>query len=223
MDKMNIQFKTKFVLIGEIHGIRENIDVLKLFINLYLAAKEKFVVALEWPANLSGEINKYLFGIVGGLNWEKWPFINYKDGRISKEHLRFLFWLRTKNMHLSKNRKISIKCFDASANEWDKRDKSMAKNIKLTRGNVLAIMGNFHANKMKFELGGQKYMPLGSFLPQQETMAIKIEYLSGKFYNHKIKTVRGSIKSGLGLKKSKQKGFDYIYVIPKAHPVKMLV
>lgn len=223
MDNINIGFKTKFLLIGEIHGIRENIDVLKLFINLYLATKEKFVVALEWPANLSGEINKYLLGRADNLNWEKWDFINYKDGRISKEHLRFLSLLRARNVHLSKNRKISIRCFDASTNEWNARDKLMAKNLKSTRGNVLAIMGNFHANKMRFELSGQKYIPLGSLLPQQETMAIKIEYLSGKFYNHKIKTIRSKIKSGSGLKKSGQKGFDYVYVISKAHPVKMLV
>ena len=125
----------KFLLIGEIHGIKENIKTLKFILNSYLNLNKnnsRLVIAFEWPAELTGEINDYLKGKVK-LNWRKWNFVKYRDGRISKEHLKFLNWIKKINLKIPENKKIKIQCFDVSAKKWNTRDKKNGKNSSSVR------------------------------------------------------------------------------------------
>src|SRR5581483_9599923 len=134
----------KFLLIGEIHGVRENLDILKCFIIPHLAKKKKITVGFEWPARLSQEINDYISGKTKKIFPRKWKFAHNRDGRISKEHVQFLSWLR-------KN-KITVLCFDESLRSWNERDRAMAQNLQKASGNIIAITGNLHARKRKFVL-----------------------------------------------------------------------
>lgn len=215
--------KIKNLLIGEVHGIGENLEVLRLFVSLYLRKKIKFAVSFEWPSYLSEEINGYVLGRSNKLFWKNWNFIKDKDGRISSEHIKFLSWLRTKNLKLPTNRKIAVVCFDADARKWNERDRLMAGNIRITKQKVIAIMGNLHASKSKFKLDKKQCVPLGYHLPRKQTVAIKIVYLAGKFYNHGINNIKKQTKVNLGLSRNKKVvGFDYVYTIDIAHPISLL-
>lgn len=222
MTKLLNLSKIKFLLIGETHGIHENIIILKIFTNAYFSTNKKFAIGFEWPSILSSEINQYISGEIDKLSWRNWKFINDKDGRISKEHIAFLLWLRNKNLALPQSREISIICFDENSKQWNERDKKMAQNLKKSKIPVIAIMGNLHAQKTKFNFGKEKYMPVGFRLSGENSVAIKIGYLSGKFYNHGIKNIQRTKGMKLGLVKGEGDDFNYFYVVKEAHPIELL-
>src|SRR3989344_7461963 len=223
--------KIKFILIGEIHGIKENILFLESIINSFLEKKQNLIIGLEWPKNLSKEINNYIQRRIKKLLWRKWEFSNCPDGRISKEHLLFLNWLKRLNKKLPKDSKIRITCLDKGGRSWFERDKKMAENLlaisrEFPRSLVIAIMGNFHARRKTFIFENKKYIPAGSYLPPAQTMAIKIKYLSGSFLNVSLKKIKPQVIkkfiSGFRIEKSKISGFDYEIFVKKANPITIL-
>src|SRR3989338_1084199 len=142
----------QFILLGEMHGARENIEILNMFIEWATQLEEPLILGLEWPEQLTEEINNYVLG-ASSLSWSSWEFIKHKDGRISQEHIAFLEWLKDFNSRLDLAKKITIQCFDIEAEKWNERDKKMA-DVLLKRKSegvrFIAIMGNFHAKKEKF-------------------------------------------------------------------------
>lgn len=226
---LNLQ-RITFTLIGEIHGIKENVEVLKFLIKLYLKENDgKLILGFEWPIQLTSQINSYLKNR-NDLNWCKWNFVKYKDGRISKEHIDFLKWIKKINLRLPEIRKIKIQCFDVVEKQWNKRDKKMAdvflRKNRYKKVKIIAIMGNLHARKKEFFLNRKKYIPLGSYLPKHKTLTIKLEYISGYFCNEFVKkilpTKKINIISKLVFQKTREFGYDYILFIKKAHPIKLL-
>ena len=214
--------KIQFLLIGEIHGIHENINVLKIFVNAYFSTNKRFAIGFEWPSALSDEINQYILGEVDKLSWKKWKFVNDKDGRISKEHIAFLSWLRKKNLAFSSKKRILVICFDENSKQWNERDKRMSQNLEKAKMPVIAIMGNLHAQRTKFNFEKEKYTPIGFHLSGRNMIAIKINYLSGKFYNYGIKKIQRTKGIKLGLIKNDGNDFDYFYVVKEAHPIGLL-
>lgn len=221
----------KFLLLGEIHGVKENIGTLKLLVGSCLNKDDsRLVIAFEWPAELTGEINDYLKGKVK-LNWRKWNFVKYRDGRISKEHLKFLNWIKKINLKIPENKKIKIQCFDVSAKKWNTRDEKMARILlragKGKKNKVIAIMGNFHAQKEPFFMNTKKHVPLGTHLPKRATSNIKLEYLSGYFFNEKLKRfppIKNIKKIPISsFQKIKESGYDYVFYIKKANPISLLL
>lgn len=226
----NIDFlknkRIKYILLGETHGIRENLKVAKKITSFLIKQKTTPELALEWPKELAGKIKKFLKR-GSDLNWRSWKFYKYQDGRISKDHINFLEWLQGK--------KIKIICFDENKPnlDWNQRDKKMAQNIlesSKQRGNgkTLAIVGNLHAKKRGFLLGknSYKYVPLGSLLPRGKTVSVKLNYLSGFYFNidrekiisrHRAKAVLPNFF----VKKSRHTDYDYEIVIKKATPVSL--
>lgn len=224
--------QVKFVLIGEIHGVKENVEVLRLIARSYLKSKKnnKLILAFEWPHQLTNEINEYIINDLRRLEWKRWDFIKSNDGRIAKEHMLFLKWLKNFNRNLSKNKKIKIQCFDVVERDWNERDKKMANILlKLKRQKntqLIAIMGNLHAPKTEFILGDNKFIPLGSHFPMKETMSIRLEYSSGYFYNEHIKKIPLSSNMDIvgrsKLQKTNRPGYDYVFLIKTAHPIRPL-
>lgn len=148
-----------FIIIGETHGIKENLDVVKYFINFLTDQNIPTVFGIEWPSDLNMEINDYIIKNKSDLNWKRWAFSGSPDGRISKEHLKLIDWLRKKQ--------IPIKCFDDNDKDWNDRDKKMAINMlrisKEHKNNkVVALMGNLHAKKHSFDLNNQLCHPVVS-------------------------------------------------------------
>jgi|SRR3989338_8707964 len=215
----------QFILLGEMHGVRENIEILKMFIEWATQLEEPVVVCLEWPDQLTEEINDYLLG-VGLLRWSSWEFIKHKDGRVSQEHIAFLEWLKDFNLHLVK--KTTVQCFDVETGGWNERDKKMANILlkrKSERVRVIAIMGNFHAKKEKFFLDQEEHIPLGYYLPTASTTTIKLDYLSGSFFNKSQKEFinrETNDDTELLLKESQDPDYDFVLLIPRAHPVSLL-
>lgn len=78
----------KIIVFEETHGVRENLVLVKLFIDVLLKNKFSVLFAIEWPAGLNKEIEDFLNN-KAELSWKKWPFSRSPDGRISREHLRF--------------------------------------------------------------------------------------------------------------------------------------
>lgn len=82
----------KFLLIGEVHGVKENIKTLKSILDSYLSldrSSSRLVVAFEWPVEVAEEINDYLKGKIK-LSWRKWNFVKYGDGRKQERLKRLL-------------------------------------------------------------------------------------------------------------------------------------
>jgi len=217
--------RKQFILLGEMHGVRENTEILKMLIEWATQLEEPLILGLEWPEQLTEEINNYLLG-ASSLSWSSWEFIKHKDGRISQEHIAFLGWLKDFNSRLDLARKVTIQCFDVEAEGWNDRDKSMADVLLKRKNNkvrTIAIMGNFHARKEKFFLDEEEYIPLGSYLPATDTVAIKLDYLSGAFFNKSQKEFvsreNGDAKL---LEESRESGYDFILSIPRAHPTSLL-
>ncbi len=223
--------KETAIILGETHGIKENVIILKKFVEFYLKQNKCIILAFEWPKKLTTEINKYLCGKNKKINWEKWEFIAYNDGRISREHIKFLGWLKIKNKSLSKKLKVHVYCFDERGNTWNKRDKQMARNLffllkKNSQCKIVMIMGNLHARKKKFLIGREKYIPLASYLPEKCVISFKLKYVSGYFFNFSLKKIKLNKKEKLMksflIKRSRDLNFDYEIIIQKAHPITKL-
>lgn len=213
-----------FIVIGETHGIKENLDIIKYFINFLTDQRIPIILGIEWPSDLNMEINDYIKKNKSDLNWKRWAFASSPDGRISKEHLKFLGWLKKKQ--------ISIKCFDSNGKSWNDRDKKMAKNItdvfnKNKDHKIIALMGNLHAKKHSFILNGKVCRPLVSYLPKNKTVSFKINYLSGQYFNMFVKKIEPSKEIKTENKKSnliklKNSGYDYEIILKKATPINIL-
>lgn len=208
-----------FIIFGETHGAKENIVFIKRILNFYIKKKIPVTVALEWPIELNKEINKYIFQ-KSRLNWEKWKFSESPDGRISKEHLLFLKWLRDK--------KIKILCFSISGVGWNERDKKMAEKI-LAEYNVgkntkiLVCMGKLHARIEPFDFGKEKYTPVGYYLPKNNSIFFEADYLSGSYFNvglKKFKQQKIIFKESIRAVKNSENSLKVI--IKKATPVSIL-
>lgn len=218
---------SNFIFIGEIHGIKENLTITKNFLNFFKREKIPVILALEWPKELTVEINNFLQKKKNKLDWQNWRFSKSPDGRISKEHLDFLKWLRGKG--------IMLICFDEGGLMWNQRDKKMAQNIfnfykRNKSKKILAIMGNLHAKKKDFKFENKIYKPLSLYFSNKKLLTIKLEYLSGSYFNIKSKRIipKNKTKDVLKLfkfniKKSKSPFFDYMIFIKKAHSVKILI
>ena len=220
-----------FTLIGEMHGVRENLNVLKQLVQFKLHSKLPILLAFEWPKELEREVGLYIKGEADELVWQNWDFVKNGDGRFSKEHLTFLSWLRETNSLLSNDKKIRLTCFDVSAKNWNTRDRRMAKHllsvVKKRKQVVLVIMGNLHSRNKIFFIDKTKYIPLGSYLPRRQTVGVRLVYLSGSFYNLGLKKFDMSkeIKKLkiFEIKKAESKsGHDYVLHIKEAHATKLL-
>lgn len=107
----------------------------------------------------------------------------------------------------------------------------MAKILLQIKGGkkikIIAIMGNFHARKESFFLDAKKHIPVGVYLPKRATLSIKLEYLSGHFFNEKLKkfsSVKKLKKVPIsGFQKTKESGYDYVFYIKKANPISVLL
>lgn len=212
------------ILLGEIHGIKENIKIIKIFTETFIAEKIPIVLTFEWPHSLNKEINDFIGLRSKKFLWQNWKFYYYGDGRISREHIALLKWLRLINKGLPQKMRIVVNCFDYEEDDWNKRDKKMANNLKMLyhknpNKKILAIMGNLHASKSK----EAKVVPLGFNLRFLNPLSIKLEYDSGKFFNIGLKKINPSRKpvKSLNIKQYNGKEFDYKLIIPKAHPVSL--
>ncbi|MCK6463018.1 MAG: hypothetical protein L6Q29_04375 [Candidatus Pacebacteria bacterium] len=215
----NVLLKNRLIVVGEIHGAKENIFFIKKILSFYNKNDIPITLAMEWPSELTEEINRYIFK-KGKLNWLSWKFSESPDGRISKEHLDLIKWLRAKN--------IKLVCFSVGGLSWNERDKKMAENILAEYNQnkevkILVCAGRLHSRSKDFDFGKEKYTPLGYYLPKNETIFFELDYLSGNYFNVGLKKIRSkkiNVKKDISIIKNKNNIFKVI--IKKATPVHIL-
>lgn len=217
----------RYIIIGELHGVQENVIFLKEILNEYvLNTKEHVTFAFEWP--LTKEENKVLSSFVSGETdgaSDQFKSIMIKlysqqSGVFSDQHLSFVKEVRDINLKRSKNF-IDIIAFDPDISDWNERDKQMANNIKEASKKavtVFIVAGDLHARKYSFCLkSGEDYLfPLASHFPSEETFSVKLKYEKGKFFNFGVQDIPSKKESG---DNDESNFHDIVYSFKQATPV----
>jgi len=220
----------KIILLGEMHGVAENVEIIKTFITSLEAEDMSVLIALEWPKEINSDIHAFLNNTEAILPWQHWSFVQDKDGRISKEHVAFLQWLKTRNDILLPEKRHDVFCFSEKDKSWNTRDFKMAKNINSILNThsqkvLLAVMGNLHAQKKKLTLNGKIYAPLATHLPKEDIVIFKCNYHCGSFFNHTLQFFKSCEKcdnKSIFIKPDTTEKFDYYIIVPCAHAITLL-
>lgn len=203
---------SKVFIIGEMHGVKENIDV------AYTLFK-KFgfgTLALEWEPRLRNVAEKFLSS--GEIDFE--VIENSPDGRITAGHFSLIKKLKEEG--LLKN----LVCFDegSKGKGWNERDKNMAKSIVLNISNdyMLVIAGNWHAKTEPFNFDGDtvEKHPMGENVKNEipGVFSGKINYLSGQYHNYGVQEFKNVTKKPEQEAKFYMSDKDlYTFELPVAH------
>jgi hypothetical protein len=160
------------LLLGEIHGVREN----PLVIRALMKAFGLTSLALEWPGDLAPVIRAFLAS--GTLADDLWLWGG--DGRITAGHLAVL-------ADRAAAGPLELILFDgviAGDWSWSQRDEAMARRIlavSLPGARTLVVAGNAHTAVRPIDLG----VPMGARVAGQRpgTREVRISYGGGSFYN----------------------------------------
>lgn len=179
--------KQKVLLLGEMHGVQENPLLVEELVNKIRSVK---TVGFEYPNEIEPAFNQLPIPTKELLEYPPVQTM-MKDGRFSSTHLEVI-------ERLIKSR-IQIVCFDPKTptRDWNERDKGMADIItkyqeKNSDDKILLICGNLHAKTKPFKMATSTkddkpydYTPFGSYIKNQ--VNVKLNYLSGHFYNFGVK------------------------------------
>lgn len=205
--------KTRISVVGEIHGIKENIDFYKYLIKTF----DFKSIALEWPETYANIVEEYLKG-----NESHNILTNsIPDGRISLEMLKMLKELLQSNI-LQKMVYIDTYTPKNGKMDWNLRDKLMAEtlikssNLKIP---TLIVAGNMHIERNSFidTFSGEERIPMGVHLKNhfKEFPLIDIYYKKGTFYNFGVQELpKKDFENSLEI--SHKKYFDYYIWMEKA-------
>jgi hypothetical protein len=171
--------QSDIVLIGELHGVKQNIQITKTICQLIVQNKKSVIVAFEWPLSIDevDMINDYIVSRRHELPQSS--FFLDSDERFSIEHVQLL-------KHIRENfdpNTVSIQCFD-SFNFSENYEQEMADKLLAINRNentiIVAETGTIHARKRKSgtEIGSQ--IPMGFFISEKcKTFSIFLRYISG--------------------------------------------
>jgi len=176
----------RVTIIGEIHGIKENVEVTeKIFREMNKSGK--VVIGFEWPQSLVDD----------PINPDQSLL---DDGRYSSTHRVLLETLKKEG--------VEVFGFDIDKGDWegiaDKdvswRDEQMAKKVnevldKLESDEkMLLVCGDAHfqtrSSLIKVDGEIKTHIPMASMLHEPSVLAIHLKYLSGQFWNFGLKDVR---------------------------------
>ncbi len=212
-DLMSSLKSTKALLLGEVHGVKENVDVIYTLFKRFGFRN----LALEWRPELKGVTEKFLES--GELDFN--AIQESPDGRISAGHFALLQKLKTEGIL------EGVVCYDGGAEVqgWNARDEAMAKNIldSLSDTPTLIVAGNFHARTESFsfdEEAGEKH-PMGENIKNviPSIAAGRIAYRSGYYHNFGTKefTPLSEGESSSGPKFYRDENEVYIFELVEAH------
>lgn len=173
--------ETKLFILGEMHGVKENADVIYTLFKKFGFRQ----LALEWDPELKHIADKFLES--GELDFN--TIQDSPDGRITAGHFALLKKLKSEGM-LDK-----LVCFDddSGRGEWNARDAAMAKNILANLSDVptLAVAGNLHTRteSMTLENEPDEKHPMGEHIKKEipDVASGRIEYLTGQYHNYGVK------------------------------------
>jgi hypothetical protein len=204
---------TKLFLIGETHGVKENVDMIYTLFKKFSLHQ----LALEWPPELSPVIDEFLETRV--LNFKS--IETSSDGRITAGHFALIQKLHHEGL-LER-----VLCFDEGfreENSWNERDATMAECILRNRGTsaTLVVAGNLHAKTSPLVIDDEQVLPMGAHIKGTVTNVptATIQYLSGSFHNIGLREFHRTIPESPTPEPRcyrDQNGY-YVFEIPVAHP-----
>ncbi len=214
----------KYIVIGELHGVQENVLVLEDLLKEGIVKVDCHATfAFEWSLTKKENIvlNDYLSGKIQWSDKRFEKIINklYQEqsGVFSDQHL--LFIKKVKSINLKKHRKIiKIIGFSHHSDDWNRRDQLMAKSVmemSEDTDTVFVLTGNLHARRYSFSFGENQdtLVPLAFHLPVEQTFSVKISYKKGRFYNFGLKDINESKDD------SSEKFYDTLFCLEKATPI----
>lgn len=174
--------ETGLLLLGEIHGVREN----PLVIRWLMETLGIHSLALEWHHELTMELYAYLRHSTTLESPHWWM----GDGRVTAGHLAVLRQLSP----------ITLTLFDGIdiSGDWSARDAIMARRLlDMVVAPTLVVAGNARTGTVPNPLG----VPMGAFLARERPglESIRIAYGRGSFYNVERRTIDTPI-AGAGLR-----------------------
>ncbi len=178
----------RVIAIGEMHGVKENPEIV---LDIYTALSDKYSVILgfEYPQSLID-------------NPDSADQILFQDGRFSSFHKDLLGKLILYDVKIFGFDLTNSQLETQKTEAIDWRDKIMAENInkqidKLNpEEKILLVTGDMHYQTKTQSImhpdrnGVMKpfeYLPMGVGLITNSILAIHLRYLSGQFYNFKLR------------------------------------
>lgn len=220
----------RYILLGEYHGAKQNLDVLKELLSLFRKQKKPVAILLEWPAILNpvlSPIGKHDIKKMIAQEFHYGSF--FRDGRFSREHARFLLWLQKLNKQSPPQQRIRIYAFDTRKHSSQaERDRNMSIEIKRIsqtiskHAKIVIVIGNIHASKTLVSLSkhDKPFKPAGAFLSKRKTFSLNIDYAKGSIMNSKKKSIQIiKKKSTIRFIPQKTPAYDYTITLPTADPV----
>ena len=204
--------KTKLFILGEIHGVKENVDIIYTLFKKFGFRQ----LALEWTPKSGELVKKFIES--GDIDFE--VIENSPDGRITAGHFALIKKLKDEGL-LDK-----LICFDEEGYvDWDSRDENMAKNIisNLADLPTLVVAGNKHTRieTIKFDDEKGEHHPMGQRVKSQipEVPTGRIEYLKGQYHNFGVNDFLEMPLGEKGLVAKFHINEDglYEFVLPEAH------
>jgi len=199
-------------LLGEMHGVRENIDVIYTFFKKFGFRK----LALEWTPSQRETLVQFIK--TGVIDFES--IKDSPDGRITAGHFALIRQLHQEGLL------DDVICFDQiGEQDWNHRDAMMAESIlkQVAKTPTLVVAGNLHTSVNPLHLDDEEdeLHPMGELvrkaLPTVPTGSIK--YLAGEFYNLGVKKFDVESVVAIATRPTCARVEDgrYVFTIPLAH------
>ena len=179
---VQLQPVADFIVVGEMHGSKQNAPLMQELLGIALALQKPVTVAFEWSFSTS-ELSALRAYIQGGEIPALLPtFLLNSDGRFTYEHILLIQWIRTYNgIH---GNIIDVHTFDDSNNS-EERERAMADSLgaykkQHSESVVLVETGNMHARSLPYIFLGTKHTPMVTHLKKDYTVfSIFLQYLRG--------------------------------------------
>lgn len=200
------------VIVGEMHGVLENAQVIQNLLEIALKTDRQIAVAFEWLLTKSDEENLQSFVTGKSSNITISKFFTDSDGRVTASHIELLKKIREYN-HIFNNR-ITIHAFDSEQNN---REETMAKKITniASEGENLVILttGSFHAKRFGL---GSTFTSMADVLSNNlRTANFFLKYISGTV---QVEDVLYDVRESEMQNDNQDDYFDYQIEIPNANP-----
>ncbi len=182
--------KHQVIAIGEIHGVKENPEVIH---EIYKVLRDNYsiILSFEYPQSLID-------------NPDSADQVLYRDGRFSLFHKGLLEKLKQDGLKMFgfDLTKSQLETQKIEAIDW--RDKIMAENINKQidelnpEEKILIVTGDIHYQTKTQSImypnndgmmNPYAYLPMGAQLKTDSILAIHLRYLSGQFYNFKLRQI----------------------------------
>ena len=210
--RQNIEL-TKIFLLGEMHGVKENVDVIYTLFKKFGFRQ----LALEWRPELKEVAEKFLE--TGEIDFD--VIKDSPDGRITAGHFALLKKLKSEGLL------DNLVCFDRSmaGGSWNDRDAHMAQNILQSHAGLLTLVvaGNFHTKvePLTFDNEAGEQHPMGENIKKviPDVSSGRIEFISGTWHNFGTHEIESTSLIEATVQATFHQGADglYVYELPVAH------